>query len=105
ALAERLHPSVVAWNLVDEVAGNGRSSFEVAYVRHVAAWLHANDPGRPVAVDVWGDHPPRRAGSLYAAADAVAETDYVGWYDDPRAGQAQPVKLMRARLHAMERTF
>ena len=37
ALAARLHPSIVAWNLVDEVAGNGRDAAEVAYVRHVSA--------------------------------------------------------------------
>ncbi len=85
ALAEQLHPAVIAWNLVDEVAGNGRDGAEVAYVRSMTRWLHAHDPGRMVAVDVWGDHPPLRPGALFSDVDAVAETDYSGWYDSPGA--------------------
>src|SRR5207248_49864 len=68
-------------------------------------WLHANDPARLVAVDVWGDHPPAHAAALYAEVDAVAETDYTGWYDSPLATSAQQVAMMRARLAAMRRTF
>ena len=75
------------------------------YVRTIARWLHAHDPTRLVAVDVWGDHPPSRAGALYADVDAVAETDYTGWYDDPRASLAQQKAQMRARLATMRRTF
>jgi len=56
-------------------------------------------------VDVWGDHPPTRAGALYSEADAVAETDYSGWYDYPQDSPAQLAAKMRARLAAMERTF
>ncbi len=105
ALAERLHPSIFAWNLVDEVAGNGRDGQEVAYVRTLARWLHQHDPTRLVAVDVWGDHPPEEAGALYSEVDAVAETDYSGWYDYPHDTSAQLAARMRARLAAMERTF
>ncbi len=83
ATAAMLHPSIFAWNLVNEVAGNGRDEAEVSYVNNLARWLHRTDPGRMVAVDVWGSHPPKRAGSLYANVDAVAETDYTGWYEDP----------------------
>lgn len=104
-LAAQLHPSIFAWNLVDEVAGEGRDSQEVEYVRTVAHWLHAHDPGRLVGVDVWGDHPPTVAGPLYSEADAVAETDYSGWYDYPQDDPAQLAAKMRARLQAMERTF
>jgi hypothetical protein len=104
-LAAQLHPSIFAWNLVDEVAGNGRDSQEVEYVRTVARWLHQHDPTRMVAVDVWGDHPPTHAGALYAEANAVAETDYSGWYDYPQDAPAQLAAKMRARLAAMERTF
>jgi hypothetical protein len=103
--AEQLHPSVVAWNLLDEVAKNGQSGQEVAYVRSLASWLHATDPGRLVAVDVWGDHPPQSAGALYAGVDAVGETDYSGWYDSPQDSAAQLQAQMRSRLAAMERTF
>jgi hypothetical protein len=104
-LAEQLHPSIFAWNLVDEVAGEGRDSQEVEYVRTVARWIHGHDPTRMVAVDVWGDHPPTHAGPLYSEADAIAETDYSGWYDYPHDSAAQLAAKMRARLKAMERTF
>jgi hypothetical protein len=104
-LAEQLHPSIFAWNLVDEVALNGRDSQEVEYVRTVAHWIHEHDPTRMVAVDVWGDHPPTHAGPLYAEANAVAETDYSGWYDYPHDTPAQLAAKMRERLTAMERTF
>ncbi|MGA2320105.1 MAG: glycoside hydrolase family 2 TIM barrel-domain containing protein [Solirubrobacteraceae bacterium] len=104
-LAAELHPSIIAWNLVDEVAGNGHSSAEVSYVQALTSWLHAHDPTRMVAVDVWGDHPPSRAGALYRAVDAIAETDYTGWYDFPQAIPAQQTAMMRARLQAMHRTF
>jgi hypothetical protein len=104
-LADQLHPSIVAWNLVDEVAGNGKNSYEVRYVQTLTRWLHDRDGGRPVAVDIWGDHPPAQAGSLYAGVDAIAETDYSGWYDYPGDTPGQLAAAMRARLRAMERTF
>ena len=105
AVAAQLHPSIFAWNLVDEVARNGRDGQEVQYVRTLSRWLHSHDPTRMVAVDVWGDHPPAVAGALYSEADAVAETDYSGWYDSPKDTPSQLAAQMRARLAAMERTF
>jgi hypothetical protein len=104
-LAARLHPSIVAWNVVNEVAGNGRNRAEVQYVRSLTRWLHATDPARMAAVDVWGDHPPQRAGELYAGVDAVAETDYTGWYDSPQDTAAQQRATIDSRLAAMHRTF
>jgi beta-galactosidase/beta-glucuronidase len=104
-LAAQLHPSIFAWNLADEIAGNGRDSQEVSYVRTLTRWLHQHDPTRMVAVDVWGDHPPEHAGPLYSEVDAVAETDYSGWYDYPQDTPAQLAAKMRSRLAAMERTF
>ncbi len=105
ATAASLHPSIFAWNLVDEVAGNGRDAAEVRYVQDSARWLHAHDPGRMVAVDVWGRHPPAHAGSLYSDVDAVAETDYTGWYEHPHDSPAQLAGRMRTRLAQMARTF
>ena len=58
ALAAQLHPSIFAWNLVDEIAGNGRDGPRSTTCRRSTRWLHAHDPTRMVAVDVWGDHPP-----------------------------------------------
>ncbi len=105
ALAAQLHPSIIAWNLVDEVAKNGRDAAEVSYVQTLTHWLHEHDPTRMVAVDVWGDHPPARAGALYRGVDAVAETDYTGWYDIPQDSPTQQEASMRQRLRAQERTF
>jgi beta-glucuronidase len=104
-LAEQLHPSVFAWNLADEIAGNGHDPTEVQYVRTLTRWLHGHDPTRMVAVDVWGDHPPAQAGPLYSEVDAVAETDYSGWYDSPHDTPGQLAAEMRGRLSAMQRTF
>ncbi len=105
ATAAALHPSIFAWNLVDEVAGNGRNAAEVSYVRESTRWLHAHDPGRMVAVDIWGRHPPTRAGAIYSEVDAVAETDYTGWYEHPHDTPAQLAARMRARLQSMQKTF
>jgi hypothetical protein len=105
AIADELHPSIFAWNLVDEVAENGRDSAEVRYVQSMTRWLHVHDPTRMVAVDVWGDHPPTHPGALYREADAVAETDYSGWYDNPRNSPAAVSAEISQRLQAMERTF
>jgi hypothetical protein len=104
-LAAELHPSIVVWNLVDEIADNGHDADEVHYVESLTRWLHAHDPTRMVAVDVWGDHPPIHAGSLYQGVDAVAETDYTGWYDNPQSTPARQDAEMRARLAAMQRAF
>jgi hypothetical protein len=100
-----LHPSIFAWNLVDEVAGDGRDGAEISYVRSMTRWLHGHDPSRLVAVDVWGRHPPKVAGALYSGVDAVAETDYSGWYESPLDSHAELVAAMQKRLRAMERTF
>jgi hypothetical protein len=92
---ERLHPSVIAWNLVNEVAGNGHDATEVAYVRDMARELHRRDPGRLVAVDLWGAHPPAVPGAIYADVDAVALTNYIGWYDGVNETKAH----IASRLH------
>ncbi len=101
-----LHPSIFAWNLADEIARNGRDAAEVHYVQSTARWLHAYDPTRLVAVDIWGDHPPTGTpGSIYDGIDAIAETDYSGWYDSPRDTPSELAALMRSRLSAMRHTF
>jgi hypothetical protein len=103
--ADQLHPSIIAWNLTNEMAGNGHPGGQAQYVEAMAQWLHAYDPGRLVAVDVWGEHPPRHAGPLYADVDAVSETDYSGWYEGLRDKPAKLRKLIDSRLAAMNATF
>jgi Glycosyl hydrolases family 2, TIM barrel domain/Glycosyl hydrolases family 2/Glycosyl hydrolases family 2, sugar binding domain len=105
AIADQLHPSILAWNLVDEVAENGRNGAEVSYVQSLTRWLHAHDPTRMVAVDIWGDHPPTRPGALYRGVDAIAETDYSGWYDNPHNSPTAVSAEIARRLGAMQRTF
>jgi Glycosyl hydrolases family 2, TIM barrel domain/Glycosyl hydrolases family 2/Glycosyl hydrolases family 2, sugar binding domain len=100
-----LHPSIIAWNLANEVAGNGHPGGQAQYIETMSQWIHAHDPGRMAAVDIWGDHPPKVAGALYRYVDAVAETDYSGWYDSPMDTPAQVSALIRSRLAAMHKTF
>ena len=104
-IAARLHPSIFAWNLADEIAGDGRDTAEVQYVQNLARWLHREDPTRMVALDVWGDHPPRAPGPIYKGIDAIAETEYAGWYDSPHDSAAQLRAFIERRLAAMQRTF
>jgi beta-galactosidase/beta-glucuronidase len=92
---EQLHPSVIAWNLVNEIAGNGHDASQVAYVSQMAHELHQRDPGRLVAVDLWGAHPPSVSGAIYRDVDAVALTNYVGWYEGGDESRAD----ITARLH------
>jgi hypothetical protein len=104
--ADQLHPSIIAWNLTNEMAGNGHPGGQAQYVEAMSQWLHAYDPGRMVAVDVWGEHPPRHgAGHLYSDVDAVSETDYSGWYEGLRDKPAKLRKLIDSRLAAMNATF
>jgi len=102
----QLHPSIIAWNLTNELAGNGHPGGQSEYVEAMSQWLHAYDPGRMVAVDVWGEHPPRHgAGHLYSDVDAVSETDYSGWYEGLHDKPAKLRKLIDGRLAAMNATF
>jgi Glycosyl hydrolases family 2, TIM barrel domain/Glycosyl hydrolases family 2 len=103
--AAQTHASVIAWNLTNEMAGNGHPAGQARYVEEAAAWLHSYDPGRMVAVDVWGVHPPRVAGAVFANVDAVSETDYSGWYEGARERPKQVKRMIREREEAMNRTF
>jgi hypothetical protein len=102
--AARLHPSIVAWSLGVEGAGNGGPG-QGAFVDAMARELHAADPGRMVAVDVWNDHLPAVPGQLYRHLDAVGTTSYFGWYEDTFAPPARLARNLRARLAAFRRAF
>ncbi len=107
AQADQLHPAIIAWNLTNEMAGNGHTGGQAQYVEAMAQWLHAYDPGRMVAVDVWGRHPPHtgHVAPLYNDVDAVSETDYSGWYEGLRDKPVKLRKLIERRLAAMNATF
>ncbi len=95
---DQLHPSIIAWNLANEIADNGHPGGQAQYIERSTAWLHANDPGRMVAVDVWGEYPPSDPGPLYTNLDAVSITDYAGWYDDPLGSTASVHSLITNRI-------
>ncbi|HEU0316995.1 MAG TPA: glycoside hydrolase family 2 TIM barrel-domain containing protein [Solirubrobacteraceae bacterium] len=99
------HPSIIAWNLANEVAGNGHPGGQALYVEDVASWIHTNDPGRLVALDIWGPHPPRIAGPIYDNVDAIGETNYLGWYESPLVPQTVLSGLIRQRLDSLHATF
>jgi beta-glucuronidase len=104
-LQARLHPSVVAWNLANEVAGNGHSGGQPEYVDVAAQLVHRLDPGRPAAIDVWGTHLPAAAGPMYRHVDAIGATNYEGWYDDTLAPPATVQAGIDAWLAELRRTF
>jgi beta-glucuronidase len=101
----RLHPSVVAWNLANEVAGNGHYGGQPEYVDAAAQLVHRLDRGRPTAVDVWGTHLPDRAGLMYRHVDAVGATNYEGWYDDTLAAPAVVQAAIDGWLVRLRATF
>jgi beta-galactosidase/beta-glucuronidase len=99
------HPSVLAYNLVNEIAGNGHDASQVAYLRAMTGEVRAYDSGRLVALDVWGAHPPKKAGAVYRPVDAVGVTNYAGWYEQPYVSTPQLRRLVRTKLAALQRTF
>jgi beta-galactosidase/beta-glucuronidase len=102
----QVHPSVIAWNLANEVAGNGHPDGQAAYIDTMARELHRVDPGRLVALDVWGAHPPRGAlGPMYDHVDAIGFTNYVGWYERPLAPRPVVATLLQQRLALARRVF
>jgi hypothetical protein len=100
------HPSIIAWNLANEVGDNGHRGGQVQYVEDMAGWIHANDPGRLVALDIWGTHPPKVAGPIYKNVDAIGETDYLGWYEAPLDNHpAALAAAITARLDNLQAVF
>jgi hypothetical protein len=99
------HPSLLAWNLANEVAGQGHPAGQAAYIDAAARELKRRDPGRLVGLDVWGSHPPREDGPMYANVDAIGWTNYLGWYDDTFATGDELAGRIRAELADLRRTF
>ncbi|MGH2917985.1 MAG: glycoside hydrolase family 2 TIM barrel-domain containing protein, partial [Solirubrobacteraceae bacterium] len=104
AETQQPHPAILAWTLTNELNGAGRPD-QLRYVRMTARRLHALDPTRPVAVDIWGSHLPPSAGGAYSEVDALGVTDYVGWYSDLDAGPDGQVAIARDRLARLRALF
>ena len=99
------HPSVLAWNLANEAAGQGHPAGQADYIDDAARALRRRDPGHLVALDIWGAHPPREDGPMYRNIDAIGWTNYIGWYEGTFATRAQLSKLIRTKLGNLQRVF
>jgi hypothetical protein len=99
------HPSIVAWNLGNEVAGQGHSGGQAGYIDGMAQELRRVDPGNLVALDIWGPHAPHRSGPMYRHIDILGLTNYTGWYDHTFASQARIARLIRANIASLRRVF
>jgi hypothetical protein len=101
----QIHPSIIAWNLANEVAGNGHAGGQASYIDEMARELHERDPGRLVALDVWGAHPPTVAGPMYRHIDAIGDTNYIGWYEATNVPRTERRRLIRQHIERFVRTF
>jgi hypothetical protein len=99
------HPSILAWNLANEVGGQGHAGGQAAYVDAMARELHRTDPGRLVGLDIWGTHAPRADGLMYHHIDVLGLTNYSGWYDHTFASQRTIARVIRANVAALRRAF
>ncbi|HEV7804298.1 MAG TPA: glycoside hydrolase family 2 TIM barrel-domain containing protein [Solirubrobacteraceae bacterium] len=88
------HASILAWTLTNEAPGRGRPG-QQQYVARTARRLHAFDPGRPVAADLWGRKLPSSGGPLFDELDAIGVTDYIGWYEGPESAPGQAALASR----------
>lgn len=77
-LANRNHPSVLAWSVGNEMASAaGRN--QASYLRAAAALAKQLDPTRPVALAFAG-HPETPCQAAYAPIELLGMNDYFGWY-------------------------
>jgi len=100
-----LHPSVIAWNLANEIAGGGHPAGQIPYIDSMAAELKKTDPGRLVALDIWGAHPPRFESRIYRNVDMIGWTNYIGWYESTNASAARLRAAITRRLTSLRRVF
>jgi beta-galactosidase/beta-glucuronidase len=102
----RMHPSILTWMLGNEVAHDGHPGGQAGYVDTAARRLHRLDPGRPVALDVWGSGLPASADSLlYRHVDAIGVTMYEGWYQRPGEPLASVGPNLDRRLAVVHAIF
>jgi hypothetical protein len=99
------HPSILAWNLGNEVGGQGHSGGQAAYIDGMARELRRTDPGHLVALDIWGTHAPRSTGLMYRHIDVLGLTNYTGWYDHTYASQARIARVIRANVFRLRSVF
>ncbi len=101
----QMHPSIITWNLANEVAGGGHPKGQIPYVDSMAEELQRIDPSRPVALDIWGAHPPRKTSQIYSNIDMIGWTNYIGWYESTHSPAAELRTLIRSRLAKLRAVF
>jgi hypothetical protein len=101
----QLNPSIITWNLANEVAGEGHFGGQVPYVDSMAAELKRTDPGRPIALDIWGAHPPKESSLIYRNIDMIGWTNYIGWYESTNASADTLRAEIKSRLAQIRRVF
>ena len=101
----QLHPSIITWNLANEIAGDGHPEGQIPYIDSMAEELHRIDPSRPVALDIWGAHPPRKTSRIYRNIDMIGWTNYIGWYEATHAPGSQLRAMIRTRLAKLRTVF
>jgi hypothetical protein len=63
------------------------------------------DPSRPIALDVWGAHAPKKTSKIYSHIDMIGWTNYIGWYESAHASAASLRSQIRARLAKLRDVF
>ncbi|HEX4344366.1 MAG TPA: glycoside hydrolase family 2 TIM barrel-domain containing protein [Solirubrobacteraceae bacterium] len=101
----QLHPSIITWNLANEVAGAGHPGGQIPYIEDMAKELHRTDPSRPVALDIWGAHPPKKPEPIYKDIDMIGWTNYIGWYESTNASADELRKEIKQRLASLRSVF
>ena len=101
----QLHPSIITWNLANEVAGKGHPEGQIPYIDGMAKALDTIDPSRPVALDIWGAHAPKEPSRIYRNIDMIGWTNYIGWYESTHATASQLRKEIRTRLASLRKVF
>jgi beta-galactosidase/beta-glucuronidase len=92
------HPSIITWNLANEVAGDGHPDGQAAFIDDMAVELKERDPSRPIALDIWGSHPPRKPSLMYRNIDIIGWTNYIGWYEGTYATRKETQRTIRDDL-------
>ncbi|MEY2512920.1 MAG: beta-galactosidase [bacterium] len=101
----QLHPSIITWNLANEVAGGGHPGGQIPYIESMSDELHRIDPSRPVALDIWGAHPPKKPEPIYRHIDMIGWTNYIGWYESTNASAEELRREIKTRLAALREVF
>lgn len=99
------HPSILTWAVANEVAGNGHEGGQASWVAETSNHLKRTDPGRPVAIDIWGTHIPNQPGEMYKHVDLVGVTSYIGWYEFPFESRGSKQDRIRGRVARIRRVF